>query len=951
MEEKGIVSQFEIGGMNCAACASRVEQAASTVEGVQEVNVNLLTNSMRVVHDDLSECVPLIEKAVNEAGYQARFVPAHNMHPSPRNQQTTNGSLKKDDIRADSSKQKASMIVSVCLSAVMMLLMMPKMLMIEPLVSLPLYKYDVLYALTSLLLVIPIIVLNRGYFIRGFKALMHLNATMDSLIALGCSASFIYSLIGVYVIAYSLSDPSSINAGVFLKGLYFDSVAMILTLVSVGKYFESRARVKTSKAFEKLASITPSYAYKIINGEPHRLPAEEVAVSDVVMVKKGDAFPVDGVVIKGEGSVDEATLTGEPLPRDVSVGDKVFAGTINCSSVIFVEAIKVQGDTMIDRIVDLLYDANATKAPIQRLSDKIARIFVPAVIGIAAVTFLVWFFVIGEDISQALIHAVSVLVISCPCALGLATPTAIMVGTGRAATQGILFKSAEALQECASVDIVFFDKTGTITQGHPSVRRAFIGNHYDEKTVMDWVVSLESLSSHPLSYALSEFASAKKGQITTCESFKEISGKGVWGIIEGREITIGNLPFILEQLEENGRTLDEWIKRAAPEATTVFVASNGNPAGCFEVIDPLSPAAREVIAKLHDDSIKTILLTGDNEICAREVSQKVGIDSYHAQVLPVEKGDIISKAQTRGVVAMVGDGVNDALALARAQVGIALRSGNDIALDAGDVILMNNSLYDVLNTFDISRKTLRIIKQNLFWALIYNTLCIPLAAGVLESFGLGLNPMIAAFAMSLSSLCVVSNALRLYSWKPIKQECGLKSSSSFDRNLQKTQDVPATFKEDECLDSEVVSHSARERDGALPRIIFHVTGMHCSRCEEKVAAALATLEGVEVECVDHETEQVVVTIQNETGEMVAHTIREAGFEVVGWHEDQASTSYAATPIVETPSVEGSTNSRGHTSAAPGADVRDERDASTSYAATERVATKPAANSIHNTGRR
>ncbi len=768
MDKKGIVSRFEISGMHCASCASNVEDATLKVQGVHEANVNLLTNSMRVVHDDLPELFPMIEKAVQDRGFHAKHILNLSLRQIAPNTSSTKTSKKHDMVQASTQNQKKSMIASISLSAAMMLMMILKMAMIEPFASCPLFEHEILYALTSLLLVIPIIVLNRIYFIRGFKTLFSGNATMDSLIALGCTASFLYSLIGIYAIAYSLSDASFGGADIFLKGLYFDSVAMILTLVSVGKYFESRARAKTSKAFEKLASVAPAYAYKVTSGKPDRIPVEQIGMLDMVMVKKGDSIPVDGLIVKGEGSINEAMLTGEPIPREVKVGDSVYAGTINCGSVLYIEAHKVAGETMIDQIVELLYDANTTKAPIQQLSDKIARIFVPAVLIIAVATFIAWFFFIGHNFSNALIHAVNVLVISCPCALGLATPTAIMAGTGISATQGILFKSAEALQQSSLITKIFFDKTGTITQGHPSVSRFFVKSEYDKQTILNEIFTLESLSSHPLSHALCNYMQTCDAKSLMHDSFKEISGKGIRGKVEGRDIVIGNKAFARDMVKTNADLINTWAIKAVPEATMVFIVQNGEAVGYFEILDSIKSGIGDIISRLHADSIKTCLLTGDNETCAQEVSKKVGIDTYYANILPIEKGDIISDARLRDVSAMVGDGVNDALALARADVGIAIRSGNDIALEAGDVILMNNDLGDVVNALDISKKTMRIIKQNLFWALIYNTLCIPIACGALDMVGISLNPMIAALAMSLSSLCVVSNALRLYSWRPSK---------------------------------------------------------------------------------------------------------------------------------------------------------------------------------------
>lgn len=785
---------FDVTGMTCAACSARVEKTANAVTGVRHASVNLLKNSMEVEFDenaDPSQVTAAIEAAVDKAGYGA-------FPRMPEQDGSSDGNVPggagahnaaANAARQEHEQMKRRLIASLVFMVPLFYISMGHMLG-WPLPSVLLGTQNVMvYALTLFLLLVPVLFINFKFFRVGFKALINRAPNMDSLIALGSGAATAYGVYALYGIAASMGQGDMATAHHYAMDLYFESAAMILTLITLGKYLEARAKGRTTDSLSQLMDLSPKMAVRLEGDEEVPVAAQSVRVGDMLVVKTGESVPVDGVVIEGSGTVDESVITGEPLPATKRAGDAVTGATVNTSGWFTMRAERVGSDTVLAGIVKLVDEATSSKAPIEKMADKISGVFVPVVIGVAVVTFAVWM-ALGADFPTALSYAISVLVISCPCALGLATPTAIMVGTGRGATHGILVKSAEALEITHDVRTVVLDKTGTITQGAPRVSDIAIARFEgaripDMLTVM---ASLEKRSEHPLAQAMMKYAQQQRIDSVEVEEFTQTPGEGVSGIIEGAWCYAGNA----RMMQAQGVALDpEWTRDLAEVGKTVtYFACEGDLLGYIAVADVVKPTSAAAIGQLRDMGIKTIMLTGDAPRTAQAIHEQVGTDEVIAGVLPADKERVIRELSAQGRVAMVGDGINDAPALARADVGIAIGAGTDIALSSADIVLMHSDLLDVPAALGLSRSTMRNIKQNLFWALFYNALCIPVAAGALAYWGISLNPMIAAAAMSFSSVCVVGNALRLRRWKPWKSTvAGANANRGINASVEGSSDA------------------------------------------------------------------------------------------------------------------------------------------------------------------
>ncbi len=757
--------------MTCAACSARVQQASVTVEGVAQANVNLLKNSMEVEFAegaDVSAVSSAVCAAVAKAGYGAslRDAGAGSMQDFAEAARATSAKRAEDEHR-----MRTRLIVSLVFGIPLFYLAMGHMFGWPIPFNLQDAGHLLPFAVAQLVLLVPIVVVNRSYFTRGFSTLFHGSPNMDSLIALGSAASIVYSLYGLGALVVGLNAGNHEAAHQAAMNLYFDSAGMILALITLGKYFEARAKGKTTGAIEALVDLSPQTAIVLRSGEEVEVPTAEVQVGDVCVVRAGASIPCDGVVLEGSGSVDESALTGESLPVDKQVGDALTGATVNTTGWMTMRATHVGGETALAQIIRLVDEATSSKAPIERMADRIARIFVPVVIAIALLTFIVWMLV-GGGLGVALNHAITVLVISCPCALGLATPTAIMVGTGAGARHGILIKSAEALEAAHDTSLVVFDKTGTLTQGTPQVQAVNPAPGVDRNNLLLAALAVESKSEHPLARAIVDYARTELGEAAAAvdgvsfEEFKQLPGRGLSACIEGMDYFVGNAALMAEVGVDIGAAREQAEAFATQGATPLFFAEEQNLLGIIALADAPKESSVQAIAALNKMGIESLMLTGDNAQTAKAIAQQLGISRVVSDVLPQEKEEQVRHLAEGATVAMVGDGINDAPALARASVGIALGSGTDVAMESADVVLVRNDLNAVPAAIQLSRATMRNIKQNLFWALFYNAICIPVAAGALSWAGLTLNPMIAAAAMSLSSLFVVTNALRLRFWEP-----------------------------------------------------------------------------------------------------------------------------------------------------------------------------------------
>lgn len=835
-----MTEQFAVTGMTCAACSAHVEKAVSRLSGVQSAPVNLMLGSMTVTYDEKAVTESDIIAAVKAAGYGA----------SPASQ-TDQGQLRRDQDAA-LRRRKKHLIWSVVFLVPLFYLSMGHMMGL-PLPQV-LHMHPLLLACLQLALVIPILILNRNYFTVGFSRLVKLSPNMDSLVAVGAAAGLVYSLIEMGLLAAGQVSG--------MPDLYFESAGMILTLVTVGKYLEERSRGKTTGAISALLALAPESAVVRRQGQELTIPTEEIVAGDTVIVRQGGRIPVDGVITDGHAAVDESAITGESLPVEKVPGDAVTSATVTSSGYLELRATRVGGDTTLSQIIRLMEEAASSKAPISRLADRISGIFVPAVMAISLTAALLWAFVGGMDVRFCLSIAIAVLVISCPCALGLATPVAIMVGTGQAAQQGILIKSAESLELLHKVQTVVLDKTGTVTMGQPRVTDILCAPGVTEEELLCVAASAEKPSEHPLAHAIVEESQARHIPLCPVSGFRSVPGGGIQATLSGEAVLAGNAGY----LAQNGVSLaamEADAHRLAEDGKTpLFFAESGRLLGCIAVADVVKPDSAKAIAALRRMGRRVVLLTGDNQRTANAIARQIGVDQVIAQVLPQDKAKCVAQLQQQGQrVAMVGDGVNDAPALAQADVGLAIGAGTDIAIESADVVLMKSSLLDIPAAMDLSRAVLRNIKQNLFWAFFYNSIGIPVAAGVLyPALHLTLNPMLAAAAMSLSSVCVVSNALRLRGWKP---------------PVFTDQPVPTAP-----LPESAVFQSQGKEENTVNKTI-HIDGMMCAHCTGRVEKALNELPGVEA-TVDLDSKSAAVTCTPDVSDdTLRQAVEDAGYHVTG----------------------------------------------------------------------
>ncbi len=850
---------FDVTGMSCAACQVRVEKSVARLEGVRNVSVNLLKNNMEVEYDENALTENTIVSAVEKAGYGA--IPVKEAAKAAK------AEPRRDIAREEYLKMKKRLLLSIIFTLPLFYISMGHM-MGWPLPSVLLGTENAMvFALTLFILVIPIAVINRKFFTGGFKSLFHLAPNMDSLIAMGSGAAIVYGVYALYKIAYALGHGDMVTAHAFAMDLYFESAGMILTLITLGKTLEARAKGKTSAAIEKLMNLAPKTAVVIRDGREVEIPSEELQVGDIAIVKAGSSIPSDGVVIDGFGAVDEAAITGESIPVDKASGDKLTGATVLSSGYIRMRVEKIGEETALQRIIKLVDEATSSKAPIAKMADKVSGVFVPIVIAIAVLSAVVWL-IAGESFEFALSIAISVLVISCPCALGLATPTAIMVGTGRGAVSGILIKSAEALETLHSINTVVLDKTGTITKGQPSVTDIITGGRISAEELLVLAASLEKLSGHPLGEAIVHEAEKRHLALKEASSFTAESGKGVRAVVDGLVVEGGNrriLPYFSEELaREEERLADEG-------KTPLYFMQDGTLIGIIALSDTIKPTSRHAVETLRSMGIRTVMLTGDNKRTAAAIKTEAGVDDFIAEVLPEDKESVVKDLQNRGMkVAMVGDGINDAPALARSDAGIAIGAGTDVAIESADVVLMKSDLEDVPRAIELGKATMRNIKENLFWALFYNAICIPVAAGVLyPSFGMKLSPMIGAAAMSFSSIFVVSNALRLRFFR---------FHGNTGTEAQESADTTCNIRNIELPEYNRIS----EGDRKMSKKTIGVEGMMCQHCVKHVHEALASVKGVESVNVSLEEKNAVVECsENVSDETLTAAIKEAGYEVTG----------------------------------------------------------------------
>lgn len=863
--------KFQVTGMTCSACSATVERNVKKLEGVKDVTVNLLSNSMVVSYDEDKVNNHTIIDTVVKAGYQAAL-------EQKNNQKKASATPTVSPVEQDIKNMKFRLILSFVFLIPLMYISMGHMFG-DPLPNFLTGNENALsFALTQFLLTLPVVYVNRKYFQAGFKNLVKLHPNMDSLIAIGSSAALIYGVFAIYQIGIGLGYQDMETVHHYTMDLYFESSAMILALITLGKFLEIKSKGKTSEAITKLLHLAPKTATVIRNGEEQEIPVEEVVVGDRIVIKPGQSIPVDGVIIEGSSSVDQSALTGESIPVEKNVGDKVIAASVNKMGSFHMEAQKVGDDTTLAQIIQLVEDANASKAPIAKLADKISGIFVPVVITIAVIATIVWL-ILGYPFEFALSIGIAVLVISCPCALGLATPVAIMVGTGKGAEYGILIKSAEALEVAHSVKTVVLDKTGTITEGKPKVTDIVPSKYISEQELLSVAASMEKPSEHPLADAIVAYAQEKKVSLLPTEHFKAVSGQGITASMNGTEYYAGNISFIsryvdVENFEELSNTFADQGK------TPLYFADSNHILGVIAVADVVKPTSAEAISQLKDMHIDVVMLTGDHKKTAQAIQKQLGIDRVVAEVLPQDKEREIRALQEGGhKVAMVGDGINDAPALARADVGIAIGAGTDIAIESADIVLMKNSLLDVVTAIRLSKATIRNIKENLFWAFFYNSIGIPLAAGVFFSLlGWKLNPMFGAAAMSLSSVCVVLNALRLKFFKP-------RHMTSVSENLQDNTETCPIQTVAEQSASPIVSQieNNQKKDEGEKQVmtkIMNINGMSCGHCKATVEKILNGFDGVHA-TVDLDKKCAVMEVSGPIDEKaMMDAVNEAGFEAV-----------------------------------------------------------------------
>ena len=854
------MKQYTVTGMSCAACSARVEKAVSKVPGVTSCSVSLLTNSMGV---EGSATDQEIIKAVVDAGYGA------SAKDGEKNANGVSGGAASEDALADHETPilKKRLLYSVGFLIVLMYFSMGHMMWNWPLPAF-MDGNHVMMGLVQLYLTVIIMVINQKFFINGFKSLFHGAPNMDTLVALGSFASFGYSSYALFAMTYAEHQGDAQAVMGYMHEFYFESAAMILTLITVGKMLEARSKGKTTDALKSLMKLSPKTAVVEKEGKETEVPVEQVRIGDVFVVRPGENIPVDGIVLEGNSAVNEAALTGESIPVDKQAGDRVSAATINQSGFIRCEATRVGEDTTLSQIIRMVSDAAATKAPIAKVADKVSGIFVPAVITIAVLTTIVWL-IAGESVGFALARGISVLVISCPCALGLATPVAIMVGNGMGAKNGILFKTAVSLEETGKVEIVALDKTGTITSGEPKVTDVLAADGHSEEELLKLAYSLESKSEHPLAKAIVAYGTEKHTEQIPVTEFKALPGNGLEGKAGEADVKGGSLKFAQSQTEISEKIRLQAEKLAEEGKTPLMFMKNGTLAGMIAVADVIREDSPQAVKELQNMGIEVVMLTGDNERTAKAIGRQAGVDRVIAGVLPDGKEEVIRRLKEQGKVAMVGDGINDAPALTRADMGIAIGAGADVAIDAADVVLVKSRLSDVPAAIRLSRGTLRNIHENLFWAFFYNVIGIPLAAGIwIPIFGWKLNPMFGAAAMSLSSFCVVTNALRL-------NLLNIKDSRK-DKKIRRKTVAP----EGEAVAAAEIKKENKKEKMTMTKTM-KIEGMMCGHCKAAVKKALEALDGVAGAEVSHEKGTAVVTLEKEVDNAVlTKAVEDKDYKVV-----------------------------------------------------------------------
>lgn len=849
--------KFDITGMTCAACSAHVEKAVQSVKGVQSVSVNLLMNSMVAEYENPAT-VQTICQAVEAAGYGASLVDGESKEKAGN-----------DFEDHETPKLRRRLIASLCLLLPLMYVSMGH-LMWGWYVPEAFARNPWAIALYQLLLTGLVMVINQKFFISGFTSLIHRTPNMDTLVALGSSAAFVYSSAVMFRMGSYMGEGGIDMAWHCLHDMYFESAAMILTLITVGKMLEAYSKGKTTNAIKSLMDLAPKTAHVVRDGVEVTVAADEVVQGDLFMVRPGESIPVDGEIVEGESAVDESALTGESLPVDKAVGDRVSAATLNQNGALLCKATRVGRDTTLQQIIDMVENAVATKAPIAQIADRVSGVFVPVVISLAVITGIVWL-IVGASIGKALSYAISVLVISCPCSLGLATPVAIMVGNGVGAGQGILFKNATALERAGKVNFVVLDKTGTVTEGKPQVTDICPVETSTEEELLRVAASLERKSEHPLARAVCERADENQTVLMEVENFKALPGWGVEGVCAGEAAMGGNSAL----LTERGLMTDEFKERGEKMAgegkTPLYFATKNRLLGMIAVADVIKPDSVDAVNELKNMGIQVVMLTGDNRRTAQAIGRQAGLDAIVSDVLPGDKESVIRRLSEYGQTAMVGDGINDAPALTRADVGIAIGAGADVALDAADIVLMKSKLKDVPAAIRLSRQVLKNIHENLFWAFFYNCIGIPLAAGILVPFmNLSLNPMFAAAAMSLSSFCVVTNALRLnfFAVQNAKRD-----------KVYKRIPMPEFIEGFTGIDQTAVPNKKEENQMVK---VLDIEGMMCAHCQAHVKEALEGVEGVTQADVSLEAKQASVTLAGEvSNETLTEAVTKAGYKVLG----------------------------------------------------------------------
>lgn len=874
---------YDVTGMSCSACSSHVEKAVSKLEGMDKVTVNLLTNSMQVEYDENRLNNTAIEQAVEKAGYGASLRQEKG-NAGQGAQPAAKAESPADLQKKEQEQMKKRLIWSIILLIPLMYVSMGHMIYNWLGVGMPPFTMKYLhgsqnaltYSFTQFLLVLPILIINKKFFINGFKTLAHRSPNMDSLVAIGAGASVVYGVYAIYRIGYGLGYGQTEVVTRYSHDLYFESAGMILTLITVGKYLEAKSKGRTSEAITKLLNLAPKKVHVLRNDAEMEIPAEEVVSGDILVLRPGEAAAVDGVIVEGHSAFDESAITGESIPVEKKEGDTVVSATLNKSGLIHMRATKVGQDTTLSQIIRLVEEASASKAPIAKMADKIAGVFVPVVICIALATFFIWLLA-GASFEFAMSCGIAVLVISCPCALGLATPVAIMVGTGKGAENGILIKSGEALEMAHLVDTVVLDKTGTITEGKPRVTDVYACEGMEPKQLLALAGALEKGSEHPLAQAILEQCEEDGLTCAPVQNFEAVFGHGIKGTVDGVDCFAGNEAMVQRLGVSLPKTVSGKLQELATQGKTPLIfgriepdSTKGIILGIIAVADVIKESSPEAIQKLKDYHIHVVMLTGDHEQTAKAIQKQVGVDEVIAQVLPNQKEEKIAQLQRAGhKVAMVGDGINDAPALARADVGIAIGAGTDVALESADVVLMRSDLMDVAGVIHLSHKVIRNIKENLFWAFFYNSIGIPLAAGVLYPlFQLKLNPMFGAAAMSLSSVCVVSNALRLKHVK-LRQEKDNKVS-------QNVEVTPAAIQE-----TELQPHKKESEETTMKKTI-HVEGMMCMHCVGHVEKALRGVPGVKGVTVSLDDQNAIVDVdESVSNDALTAAVKNAGYEVPG----------------------------------------------------------------------